>query len=273
VNRVFKYTVFVLLVATFLVGCGGKSSTPSVNNKGPLDPQGNWLFNINGTPDSLHLAGTLFELNPPVVTSSTIGPVDNDFVCDGSFTMNGSASGVSDITLTAQQVNTNSVPLALTLTGTIAVDQAHMSGTWSVKNHGPCLIAQSGTWDAQLLTSVTGNWAGKFSDSIGDINVTASFTENVDQTKPDMGKVNGTITLLGSPCFSSSDTFSLAAPDLPNIHTGEILNINPLPDQNGVKLSTVGKVTPDGTSYTALVFKITGGVCDGRSLQGGLTKQ
>lgn len=284
-KKLFSNTACALLVGLFLsvaVGCGGKTSpptqTPTPTNPtkaaAPLDPQGNWLFNINGSPDSFSLGGQLFELNIPVVTSNLLGPVGPD-LCNGSFTMSGQASGVNSITLTAQQVNSTQIPIALTLTGTIADDQAHMSGTWSIKTPGSCLLSTegSGTWDAQLLVNVTGSWSGTFSDEHSDLLVTAALTENVDQTSLDMGKITGTVTVLGSPCFPNSDTLTLNPATLPDLHIGETLLLNPIADENGVTISTIGSVTTDGTSYTSLVFSVKGGECDGKILQGTLAKQ
>jgi hypothetical protein len=267
----------MIIVILSLAACGGGSkpiTNPTSPTQGlPLDPQGNWLFVFSGSK-SLNIAGQLYELSPPVVTSNPMGPVGNNFICAGSFTFAGQASGTNTITMTATQINTPGVLVKVSLTGTIADDQAHMSGTWTVSQSGDCLAStDSGTWTAQLLTAVTGNWSGTVSNGTNNLTVTAALTENVDQTSATMGQVTGTVTLLGSPCFASSDAMTLPpwnSTSSPGVHGGETLIIATAPDSNGVHIETVGTVTPDGTTFTPLTFTIGGGACDGQSFTGPL---
>lgn len=256
--------LFSTLLVLATIGCGGGGSTSSpINNNKPLDPQGNWLFTITG-PNTVVLAGQLFELNPPVVTSKSIfTPPGAPVICGGSYTLNGSASGVNDISLTLAQPNN----LSLSLVGTIADDQQHMSGTYTTTLSG-CQSA-SGTWTARLLTSVTGNWSGTLSNNSTNLAVTASLTENVDQTAPNMGRVTGTVTLLGSPCFASSETFTLSD----SSHIGEDLVIITSANTDGISLEANGIVDPDATTFNPeFAFTIHGGVCDGQNFTGSLTK-
>lgn len=266
----FGLLLCLCLMATLtltMTACGGAKTTPVTQAK-PLDPQGNWLFSFAG-PHSFSLAGQLYELSPPVVTSNPIGPIGTA-VCSGSFTINGQASNTNDITLTAQQIGVSGQRVTLNLTGTIAVDQAHISGNWTTSTAGDCLSsADSGTWTAQLLTAVTGNWSGTLSSSTTDLTVTAALTENVDQTSATMGQVTGTITLLGSPCFPTADTLNIApwnSTTSPGVHGGETLIIVSSPDAAGVSVQTVGTVTPNGATFTPVNgFTIHGGSCDGQS--------
>src|ERR1700688_1952640 len=97
----------------------------------PLDPQGNWLFTLNGTQQNLIFAGQLYELVSPTVTSNPMGPTSDDGPsCNTAFSAAGQASGTNTINLTVTQQSTTS-PSTFTLTGTIADSQAAMSGTWT----------------------------------------------------------------------------------------------------------------------------------------------
>ena len=196
-------------------------------------------------------------------------------ICNGSFTFSGQASGTNTINLTADQTNiSGGIPVSLSLTGAIAADQQHMSGTWNVSKAGTCLGSVNGSWTAQLIVPVTGNWSGTMSNANTDLTITAALTENTDQTTPTMGQVTGTVTLLGSPCFASSDSLNIppwSTTASPGIHGGETLVINTAPDANGVHLETVGSVTADGTTFTPVTFTLRGGVCDGQSFSGTLT--
>jgi hypothetical protein len=275
-KRIASLVVLILVTLAF-AGCGGspQSQPGPTKQSQPLDPQGNWLFTfINNPGDTvLVVAGQLYELNPPTVTSNPMGTPLNQPGCDGSFTFNGQASGTDSISLTAQQINSK-FNTKLNLTGTIAADQAHMSGAWTTEVPG-CL-GGTGTWSAQLLTAMTGNWSGTLSNATTNLTVTATLTENTDQTTTNMGMVTGTITLLGSPCFASADTFNIPpwnATSTPSFHAGEMfILISTSPDAEGVTISTSGPVDPGATTFTPLGFTIHGGACDGQNFTGTLSR-
>lgn len=261
--------VVLLILAVAVIGCGGSPSNPTPGPKGqPLDPQGNWLFQFGGGSTNLSLAGQLYELNPPTVTSNPFGVAPGSNSCPGSITFSGQASGTNSITLTAVQTG-NGITQAITvaLTGTIAADQAHMSGTWTLSQGVGCVSNTSGTWTAQLLTPVTGSWTGTVSSGSTNITVTASLTEVTDQTVPNMGQVTGTVTLNGAPCFAN-DAFTIGSSG-PNTatHGGELLIIN-ASDASNVGIAVAGSVSPDGHTDTITSFQIHGGVCDGMNLSG-----
>lgn len=285
----------VLILALTLAGCGGNpTSTPSHNPKGsPLDPQGNWLFTLTGSTNpnqgNLIAGGQLYELNPPVVTSNGVGafapnqlPGITGSSCFGQFSISGQASGENTITMTLAPTNTSKdSALSATLTGTIATDQKHMSGTWTATQTATCMGANSGgPWSAELLAPVTGNWTGTVSNSKGDLLVTASLTENVDQTSPNMGQVTGTFTVSGSPCFPNAVTFNLPSsftdPNGFGAHANLQLNVLTLAN-NGVQINLVGFVATDASKinleFPGPGFIVKGGTCDGQSFNGDLTKQ
>lgn len=284
-NRNFRTVVFAVVAGLLfaLVGCGGSPSSSPISKGGkPLDPQGNWLFTFNENPgttsaNTVVLAGQLFELNPPVVTSNALGSLLGDLQpCPGSYLLNGQVSGTNSISLTLTgdaNETTNPPNINVSLTGTIAGDQQHMSGTYST-TVGGC-VSGSGTWTAVLLTPVTGNWSGTVSNSTANLSVTASLTENTDQTSPNMGQVTGTVALQGMPCFPSTETLNVLNNSVAvSFHLGETLFIETPADNNGISLQTAGTVDEAATTYNTVAgFQIHGGVCDGQNFNGTLTRQ
>lgn len=251
--------ILASLLVVLAVGCGGssKTSTGGTTPGQPLDPQGNWLFTFTGdgqTAPDLQFAGQLFELQSPVVTSNEMGSAPFGFTC-GGLTANGQASSVNVINLTATAVDQISNPATFALTGTIADDQAHMSGTWTTTNTGGGCVSDgklSGTWTAQLLVAVTNNWTGTGS---GSTTLTADLTENTDQTTINMGQVSGT--------FATSDTCFAGQLNVTGLHLGESLTLNAT-DSNGTTFTLTGTVDPTGSTITG-TYAVTGGPCDGQN--------
>lgn len=291
-----KKLILIVLACALLVGCGGGSmstTAPGNPKSQQLDPQGNWLFTFTGSTNpnqgNLIAGGQLYELNPPAVTSNGVGaflpnqlPGVSGSSCFGQYSISGQVSGESTITMTLAPTNTSKdSALGATLTGTIAADQKHMSGTWTATQTAICMGANTGgPWNAELLAPVTGNWSGTVSNGKGDLLVTASLTENVDQTSLNMGQVTGTFTVSGSPCFPNAVTFNLPSsftdPNGVGAHGNLQLTVLTLAN-NGVQINLVGFVAADGTKIN-LEFPgpgliVRGGACDGQSFNGDLSRQ
>lgn len=260
----------ILAVLALAAACGSPAKMGTGTTGAPLDPQGNWLFTFTGngsTPD-LGFAGQLYELHSPVVTSNEMPSAQLGFTC-GGLTANGQASGTNTINLTVVAVDHTNPP-TFSLTGTIATDQAHMSGTWTTADAGDngCISdgSGSGSWSAQLIPNVTGTWTG----SASGVTVSAVITENTDQTSATMGQLTGTLSVSGSPCVVSG-TYSLGA-YASDIHLGEMATVQ-VTDTNNTVLT--GNFTVDPSTPTAASGNVvyTGGPCDGQSFAFALTRQ
>ena len=219
--------------------------------------------------------GQLFELVSPTITS-------NGFVasnCAGSLMFTGSASGTNSVTLTATQTGLaiGVQGAAFALTGAVAQDEKSMSGTWTLTQAGQkCQMNQpSGTWSAALLTPVNGTWTGTMaSGTNAALAVSATLSENTDQTSVNMGDVTGTVTMSGSTCVSGT-----VALDGSSFHLGQQLLMTTSPDSNGVTVLFSGQVdpgakttvaSPNGQNYVA---QIKGGTCNGQQFFGVLKNQ
>ncbi len=249
----------IVLGLLFLAGCGAATKTTTPGQ--PLDPQGNWLFTFTGTDGatSLQFAGQLFELTSPIVTSNEMASAPFGFTC-GGMTANGQASGTNTINLTVTEKDLANQP-TFALTGTIAADQEHMTGTYS--SSGACTATGqgAGTWAAQELTPVTGTWTGTASNND---TLALALTENTDQTSVNMGQVTGTATI-GGACFASQL-------NLTGTHLGESLTLQSAADANGAVLNVTATVDPAAGSISA-TFSISGGPCDSQTFTANLTPQ
>ncbi len=256
-----KQLAVITLALMFLCGCGATTKTASTSTPGqPLDPQGNWLFTLTGSDGTtaLQFAGDLFELTSPVVTSNEMPSGLLGYTC-GALTAAGQASATNAINLTVTEAYLSNKP-TFALTGTIAASQQSMSGTWTSQSACTATGVQVGTWTAQELAPVTDTWTGTASNSAA---ITATLTENTDQTSQLIGQVTGTVTLSGS-CFTGPLT-------VPNGgHLGELLELTTSPDANGATLTVTGTVTPTATSITG-TYTVAGGPCDGQTFTANLT--
>lgn len=261
-------TLLALTLLALTVGCGTPSKQAGGTQPGqPLDPQGNWLFTFTGSNQStadLTFGGQLFELHSPVVTSNEMPSAPFGFTC-GGVTAAGQASETNTINLTVTAVD-HANPPTFALTGTIAEDQAHMSGTWSTASAGDsgCLSdgSNTGAWSAQLIPAVSGNWTGQDSGVL----VVAAITENTDQTSINMGSITGTLQITGSPCMSNG-AYSLQD----STHLGETATIS-VTDGTATLTGvfTIDPATPGAA--TGNVF-YAGGACDGQGFAFSLARQ
>ncbi len=186
-------SLFLMVVSVVLVGCGGKPSTQPSGGSGsnPLDPQGNWEFNMlcsGNCGSTAQFAGQLFELNPPTVTSKPMLAFSNG--CGNfSLSVSGQASGTDSITFAVTELDTSRFHASANFQfqGTIAADQNSMSGTWTSTETGGCVGSNSGTWEASLIAPFTGNYTG--TSNTGGFSVSLGVTENTDQTSAQMGQL------------------------------------------------------------------------------------
>jgi hypothetical protein len=281
-----RIAALVVCVLIFTFGCGGGSAPGPNPPPKQLDPNGNWEFVLSSTQtaDTFTWGADLYELNPPNMTSNSFPGWygANGFLAAPS-TVNlgftGAVSGTATVTFNS---TVDSGPgSGLVLTGTIATDQQHMSGTWSQPVANMNDLGASGSWTAQLLTPVTGTWTGTLtpSDNSANAAVTLTLTEDTSQTAG-LGSVTGTIATSTATCAGSTASFNVSSTN--GQHQGQWLQLYSDALANG----TIARLnsTPDGvnTAGTTIAlmpnwpsFTLTGGPCgsSGVSYTGTLTKQ
>jgi hypothetical protein len=261
-----KILVFSVLFNALLIiaACGGNPANKPGNGS-PLDPQGNWLFTLTDSNNQAwSFAGQLFELVPPTVTGNNgMGAVGPNPPCAFSVTLNGQASGTNSINLTLSAIDTNTPP-AYALTGTIATDQQHMSGTFTATQQEGCTSTNNGTWAASQIPVITGTWTG----TVNGETLTATVTENVDQTSTIMGQLTGTLAVNGGSCLAAG-TYNLQTG---SVHVGKSVDLL-ITDSNGVKLLAFLTVDPSTNNSAPGDVSYAGGSCDGQVVPVTLAKQ
>jgi hypothetical protein len=126
------------------------------------------------------------------------------------------------------------------------------------------------------LAPVTGTYSGTLTGNGNTISVAMSLTENTSQTSGNMGRVTGTISIGGSPCFNSNAPLTISE----GSHLGEEIQLSTAPDVNGqsVGINTIGIGVDPNTAAITLnpassgSFGISGGACNGQVFTGTLTQ-
>jgi hypothetical protein len=249
--------VLFLLFPLFLTACGGGSNN---NNTDPPSASiaGNWQMSLQ--PESVTtstraqsgfilqngntLTGQLFLLNPP---------------CSGTSNVSGSIAG-SSVSLAL-----NPTGISVSLSGTVGSSPNSMSGNYSILSMG-CTgnnaSPANGTWTANLVTPVSGNFQGTFTHSSTPYSATGTITQG-----PNTGSLNATLTgtlSITGYCFTSANIAGGVS------GTSAVMN---LLDSNGNQIGAIeGTTSLDGSSMTG-TFTYNGqgstGVPGCRAAQGG----
>jgi hypothetical protein len=211
--------ILITIILAFVVGCGGSSSkTNPINGQNLIDPSGNWKmsFTDSTSGDLFILSGLFSQVGADVsgINFSEVGNQAVGFQCatqrDIALT-NGLVSNVSTFTGT---LTGNFGTIAFT--STLNDAGTHAGGTYTVTPGaaGNCLgVALTGTFAADEVPSMTGNWTG---------------TINCVQNCP-VGSTSGTVTMaLTQNDASGAVTGSYAITGLPGLSTGNLVS-----DPNG----------------------------------------
>jgi hypothetical protein len=234
--------LFLLGLSLFLSGCGS-SSDPAPDPPGALS--GNWQMTLTktDTPKIVKTQSGSLVQNGDLITGSVIF---TDTPCSGVGTVSGTTDG-STISLTVDPVGTS-----VALTGYVSTQQNSMSGNYTILSTG-CAGSQSapqtGIFNAELVTPLSGNLAGTFSD------------DTIDETYAVTGQVSqGANTGVSSTPLSGSLTFTgfcYADANIVGSISGTSFVMN-LVDSDGAQIGQVfGTTTPNATSLTG-TYEILG---------------
>jgi hypothetical protein len=206
-NVFLTITIIIMLLAA--VGCGGSPSTkpPSTSAQNLVDPSGNWKMNFTDSTNQTFLLSGLFSQTGAIVTGVNFSEVGNrsPFNC----------AVQRDIALSnglVQNVNQFSGTLTgnfgtVTFTSTLNDAGTHAGGTYTITPGaaGNCLgIALTGTFTADEIPSMTGNWTGTVVCTANCPTGGTSGTISMSLTQDDSnGNVSGTFVITGLPGFSS----------------------------------------------------------------------
>jgi len=228
-----RIVLLALLLAS--VGCGGGSSNSSTA-AGPLT--GNWQITLQNADKALKAktqSGFLLQQNNQVSGDMTLRAP----LCAGVGGVTGQVSGSS--------VNLTIVPtgLSINLMGTIGSDQASMNGNYTILTEGCSAVGvapESGTWTANLLPPLNGNFQGTFeSNHIGDVTVSGQIAQQPNPSANTSAPLTGNLAV-SDYCFSSATLYGAVS------GTNVVLNIL---DADGSQIGQViGTSSLDSKSVT-----------------------
>jgi hypothetical protein len=225
---------------------------------------GNWQFSSTAASASKLplLSGALSKTaNAPSGTFHTNSPS----ACVAPTTdiaLAGSVSPASVTTLTGTLAGGT-----LTITGTLAADGKSLTGATYNVSGGTCAFTSAVPATAQAYSSITGNYAGTFSDPNGAvISITASFTQTPASDPNGNFQLSGSGTFPSNPCFNSPVTVSNTQV------TGDSFTLTYADPTTQNSVVASGTFSTDGTTLSVTNWTLTG-ACGPDSGTGLLTRQ
>lgn len=246
-------------LALAFAGCNSTHMTQP-----PAQLAGNWAFTSQSTssnPTSLTLnAGLTTQVNGSI---TAIGHL-NGASCVASasaITLTGSVDNHDRLVLKSQPFSGTT----LTITGQLAPDGSSVTNTQMTFSGGSCSSLGTVAATTTQYTQINGTYSGNFTDAGGSTGaVTAQLTQT---TQPD---ANGTFHLSGSATFASNPCFTQPLVT-DSLVTGS--NLSTTYTQGNATITAVGTFNSDATVLTVTNWQVAGGICDGESGTGLLTKQ
>ena len=246
------------LLTLAFAGCTASQMGGPVSNL-----TGNWSFTTQSASSASQLtlnAGLVSQVNGQVTAVAHL----NGASCFGASTpiaMAGTLNGSGQLKLVSQPFNGT----VLTIKAEVQQGTSTLTKTSLTFTGGNCgsLGAQAAT--TTQYAQINGTYAGTFVDAGGNSGaVTSVLTQT---TQPD---ANGTFHLSGSSTFANNPCFS--QPILTDsLVTGS--NMSTTYAQGTATITAVGTFNADATQLTVTNWHVSGGMCDGDSGTGVLTKQ
>ncbi len=244
-----------------LTGCSGGFTPAAFTN--PASLTGNWqVSSVAAAASRLpslsgELTGTTAAVTGivhPALSSSCTSPA--------AIEVSGHADDKGLLTLTGSLGGGT-----LTVTGTPAPDGKSLNGASYNVTGGSCAFSSPAPAIMQAYSSVTGTYAGSFSDPGGQvISITASLTQTPESDTDGNFQLSGTGTFPNNPCFSSPVSISNS-----QVTGGSFtLTYADPATQNSVTAS--GTFSTDARTLTVTNWTLTGS-CGPDSGTGSLTRQ
>lgn len=261
-RRLTALSSLVLMLS--LAGC----ADDGVSYDTPQNPvSGNWQVSTTGSVPLPQISGSLSDGN--VNLGST--PVKGIFHANAK---TGCATSTDLITVTgstdANGITTLTGPISggtLTVTGTLAADGRSLSKATMNVSGGQCAFASAAQAAVQNYSSVTGNYAGTFSDASGPVmSVTAALTQSAS------GDTNGNFTLSGTAKLGTNKCFVSPVPVVNSLVTGGNFVLTYTDNTTGNSVTATGTFSTDGATLTVTNWSLTG-PCGADQGTGTLKKQ
>jgi hypothetical protein len=211
-----KSLVATLLCVTFLLGCGGRSSSTGGGPTPNAQLNGSWHATLTSTPSGTSSPLEMFIIQTGATLSSD--RVGIGLTCSSVGTMSGTVSGKKvNLTITGNNGDTVSI------SGTMSSDNS-LSGSYTTKTSPGCGVNDdTGSLSATLIPSVqSASWTGSTQSTRyppGNTMFTANLTEDSS------GNITGVLTFTGSS-GSSASCPSLATGPVTGLQTGDQMSLS-----------------------------------------------
>ena len=257
-------SVSTLVLMLSLAGC----ADDGVIWDTPQNPvSGNWQVSAPGSVPLPNISGSLTDSATNLGSSPVKGIFHADATTGCATTTDLiNVSGTTD----SKGITTLTGPVAggtLTVTGTLAADGRSLSNATVNISGGQCAFATAAQASVENFSSVTGSYAGTFSDAKGPVmTVTASLTQSPD------GDTNGNFTLNGTGNFGTNPCFISPVPVVNSQVSGGNFVLTYTDNTKGNSVTATGTFSADGTTLTVTNWSLTG-PCGADTGTGTLTKQ
>ena len=214
----------------FALGCG--SSKNSTSTGGALT--GNWEITLNRHASTVPLtfSGFLVQSGNSVTGSVVLGDG-----CQGVGPVSGTVDSQS------LSLNINEFGQELSLQGPLPVSNGAMSGSFTTLPGGCTAFPNTGTWTAQLVQPLTGNFHGTLnSPTNGVVNVSGNLSQG-----PNTGGSNTTLTGAISATDPQHFCSYLTEATVSGAISGTSVTLN-LFDPNGVQITQFAGTTTAGAT-------------------------
>jgi hypothetical protein len=263
-SRSSVWIVALLACGLALSGCSSVSSTAPAKNTTVALASGNWQISSSASQ-----ASQLPSLSGSLATSgNTVTGIlhSNSSSCIAStqaIPVTGSVNSQNTVRLTGSNLNGGT----LTVTGTLASDGKSLTNAAYTVSGGSCAFISPASANAQDFSSITGDYAGSFSDPDGRvISLTATLTQTPDSDPNGNFQLSGTGTFPSNPCFSSPVSISNSQV------TGGNFTLTYADPNTGNSVTLNGSFSQDGSTLTVTNWSLTG-FCGPDSGTGLLTRQ
>ncbi len=258
------FIVVITSLALLIAGCGGNSSTPTPPQVQQLAlTSGNWDFvaasssgpsfliggNIVQTGTSV--TGGLHAANSACITRATPVPITGN--------ISGQTATVTSASVASQTINASLSGSATALTGTYTIAGTGCAGGDKGNIAGVLVPSISGTWKGTLISNTVAN---------PGVGVTAPIVEGAPDPTG-LFVITATSTYVGSPCFTSGTTATTTGSAMAGRTTDVLLK-----NDDGSTVEFIGFLNnPAAPTQMTGSYVVTGGLCDGDTGNGTLTKQ
>ena len=246
-----------------LTGCVAGATRGPSGSPLPDFVSGNWQVS-SATPAAVHIGPLSGTLSGNSAAISGVLHTQSASACiapNSTFEVSGATDKDGNVTLSG--------PFAkgtLTIAGALAEGGASLeNATYSVSG-GSCALAAPAKAQAEVYSSLTGTYAGTFSDASGQVaTVQATFSQSAPNENGDY-TITGSATPVNNPCFLGT------VPLTNTLVTGNTFTFTYTDPTTGNSVTANGTFSADATSLTVGSWTSTGS-CGPDSGTGTMTKQ